>query len=247
MATARGNFSIPKKYYSRELGRPLSYHEIIVSDLPDYVRTDSFRQARVQLAENSPDEIVSAVKEMNERLDGVYSSQADIATYEKLVRTIEARAHHFRRRWHFKQSNGTARRVWTDWSWANPLLGIEYLKANPDFLAHGCKFIETLQSFSGESACEFVALVQRLIKEGDYDNAAWISSAMVELCRNDSEAWLYRAKALRLADEPAEALEAIERSLQLHESAEAHREAIEIRRMLGRQHHEQQTVKHASL
>ena len=71
---------IPKKYYSKQLGRHLTYQEILFSPLPNYNSTTQFSLADIELHENSPEEILSGVIEMEARLSGRYPVVGSIDT-----------------------------------------------------------------------------------------------------------------------------------------------------------------------
>ena len=68
---------IPKKLRSREMGRFLTFREIIESGAGSYSRAEQYEQAGIDVLENSPQEITALVVEMDERLDGRWQTTAE--------------------------------------------------------------------------------------------------------------------------------------------------------------------------
>ncbi len=131
---AAGNtLFVPKHYYSNKLGRDLTYEEIILSPAVEYFQDYLFQESGVELNENSPEEILMAFKEMNERIDGTYqTSEEDFI--EQQVQAIHKKSHAFRRFTIDKDKNPFM-------NFFGPYLlklklSSEYIKANPDFLGH---------------------------------------------------------------------------------------------------------------
>jgi putative glycosyltransferase (TIGR04372 family) len=60
---------LPKKYFSQRLKRYLTCAEIVTTPLIDYLRTEEFSRFGVELHENTPDELLASVQEMDARLD----------------------------------------------------------------------------------------------------------------------------------------------------------------------------------
>jgi len=204
------DFFIPKKYYSEELGRPLRYEEIIGSPLLDCARSHLFRKARVRLLDNSPDEILLAVREMNDSLGGLGPSAAEGQKYARLVRSIELKADHLSRKNGREKVEGAEKTVYANLFLVKTRMGISYLGANPDFLGHQCVYIDKIQGLADRPPGEFMCFVRELIEKNDYDNAGWVSSVLVDWHGDAADAWLLRARVLLLVDRPAEALDALE-------------------------------------
>jgi len=65
-----GDLFLPKIHYSRRLGRPLRYREVVCSEVVEFYRAEDFERAGLELQENDADDILSAVMEMERRLAG---------------------------------------------------------------------------------------------------------------------------------------------------------------------------------
>ena len=116
----------PKKYYSLSLGRFLTYREIVNSDLIDRFRTENFKEAGVELRENSAEEILGAVQEMESRLDGSYATPTQLEEFYRPLRAIDEQAE---KSWVTRKPGEPLAFACTRSS-----LSIEFLKHNPDFL-----------------------------------------------------------------------------------------------------------------
>lgn len=79
---------IQKRLYSEEEGRVLSYPEILKRGWERFYRTEWLAERRLRLIENTGEEILAAVREMHERLEGAaYSTEDDAlqARYRALL------------------------------------------------------------------------------------------------------------------------------------------------------------------
>ncbi len=65
---------ILKKIWSFQKNRFLTFKEIINSEIFDYLGSEKYREAKLKLVENSPEEILDLVVEMNQRLDGTWKT-----------------------------------------------------------------------------------------------------------------------------------------------------------------------------
>ena len=65
---------IPKKLWSIEQKRFLTYREIVSSGIDTWARSERYVKAGIEVVENTPDEILALAKEMNARLDGSWIS-----------------------------------------------------------------------------------------------------------------------------------------------------------------------------
>ncbi|MBN1817471.1 MAG: TIGR04372 family glycosyltransferase [Sedimentisphaerales bacterium] len=92
-----GDVFVPKRYYSRHLSRYLSYSEIVTSDLLHYFRTEEYEKFGVELQENTAEELLRAVREMDARLRGDYADTGTLQTIQDRVKTIELQGHNRRR------------------------------------------------------------------------------------------------------------------------------------------------------
>lgn len=88
-----GDMFIYKKYFSHQLGRALSYEEIITGPLLDYHRKYLFEHAEITLIENTPSEIFAAVWEMESRLSRSYPFMEEAQLHDKQVKEIQKKAH----------------------------------------------------------------------------------------------------------------------------------------------------------
>ncbi len=126
---------VPRKIYSHKLRRYLTHEEFILSPAVNFFEDRLFQEAGVEHRENSPEEILMAVKEMNARLDGVYSTpQEEITKINQRVKTIQSKAHYFRK-------CTIDPNVWASFPVYAPYLSkmqisMEFIKMNPDFLGH---------------------------------------------------------------------------------------------------------------
>lgn len=123
-----------KKYYSHELGRYLTYEEIILSSAPGFNTSEEFEQAGIQVIENSPEEILLPVKEMNARLNGTYSPAPEFEEINQRLRIIHESAHYYHKE--FANPNKIPYRNYYALYGSNAQISHEYIKANPWFLAH---------------------------------------------------------------------------------------------------------------
>jgi len=138
LATMWGNekdLYVPKKVYSYQLERYLTYEEFLLSPALGFFDDRFFQQAGIEFKENSSEEILGAVREMNARLDGTYSPQQEI---EQRVRAIQAKAHYFRQ--HIDPKIWLAYPLYVMYL-SNMQISAEYIKTNPDFLGHEWPYI----------------------------------------------------------------------------------------------------------
>lgn len=88
-----GDMFIYKKYYSHQLGRALTYEEIVSGPLADCHRKYLFEHAEISLIENTATEIFAAVWEMESRLHRRYPFMEEAESNMKRVREIQKKAH----------------------------------------------------------------------------------------------------------------------------------------------------------
>ena len=69
-----GDLFIPKKMWSRDKKRLLTYKEILDSGASLYLESKQYENAGIEVVENSSDEIIELATEMNMRLDKNYES-----------------------------------------------------------------------------------------------------------------------------------------------------------------------------
>jgi putative glycosyltransferase (TIGR04372 family) len=86
-----------KKYYSHTLGRMLTYREVVLSPIVDFSKTEEFINYKIQIVNNTPEELLRSSAEMVEHLNGKYTPTASILhlmrTDDRLAHTVRARAH----------------------------------------------------------------------------------------------------------------------------------------------------------
>lgn len=89
---------IPKKLWSCEKKRFLTFREIVASGADRWQRSDDYRQMGIELIENTGEEILALAKEMNERLDGNCVSSEEDDELQQRFRALfglEHRSHGF--------------------------------------------------------------------------------------------------------------------------------------------------------
>lgn len=82
----RCDIFLPKKFWSFEQKKFLSFYESINMGGGKWYRTEQYNEAKVEMVENTKEEILEAVKEMNERLDGNWVSTKDEADLQNRYR-----------------------------------------------------------------------------------------------------------------------------------------------------------------
>jgi putative glycosyltransferase (TIGR04372 family) len=68
---------IPKRVWHNDTGRYLSLSEIMVNGIGRYIKTDMYKNAGVDLEDNTAEAILDVVKEMNEKLDHRFEWQGE--------------------------------------------------------------------------------------------------------------------------------------------------------------------------
>lgn len=123
-----------KKYFSRKLGRNLTYKEIILSPTSSFNKSELFEQAGIEVVQNSPDEILMAVKEMIARLNGSYPSSEENVNIDEQVQAINEKAHYYQKE--VADPNKIPYMPYYALYCTNGSISHEYIKANPWFLGH---------------------------------------------------------------------------------------------------------------
>ncbi|MBF0162548.1 MAG: TIGR04372 family glycosyltransferase, partial [Magnetococcales bacterium] len=83
---------IYKKYFSTTMDRPLTYEEILSSDIANYYASNLYEEAGILLSENTAEEILQATMEMEARLAHRYTEMAEAEALYQQVREIRQRA-----------------------------------------------------------------------------------------------------------------------------------------------------------
>ena len=123
---------LPKKVYSHKLKRYLTYEEFWLSPGVNFHHTPYYQQAGIEFKENSSEEILMAVKEMDARIDGTYSSSQEIAKFDQRVRTIYEKAYYYRKYSDVCKPEEPPCVPYL----SNIQMSNEFIKANPEFLGH---------------------------------------------------------------------------------------------------------------
>lgn len=121
---------VPKKFYSHRLGRYLTYQEIACSPMINFYKTQEFEQAGIELIENSPQEILGAVVEMDQRICGTYPADEQSISREmnRKFKDIQRQAHTIRLTAQEEPFNFLM-------FWSGALLGCHFACTNSYFLA----------------------------------------------------------------------------------------------------------------
>lgn len=79
-----GSMLLPKKYRKVGTNNELPYREIVRMGADGYLFTEEYHKAGIELVENTPEEILGMVKEINARIDGTWvSTPEDEELHEK--------------------------------------------------------------------------------------------------------------------------------------------------------------------
>jgi putative glycosyltransferase (TIGR04372 family) len=82
-----GDLFIPKKVWSMERKRFLTFREILDTKVGRFLRTEEYTAAHLEVIENTQEEILDLAREMNERLDGAFRGTEED---EELQRRLQA-------------------------------------------------------------------------------------------------------------------------------------------------------------
>ncbi|HLC98712.1 MAG TPA: TIGR04372 family glycosyltransferase [Candidatus Nanoarchaeia archaeon] len=85
---------IPKKLYSLRKKRLLTFKEIVDSGLSNAWRADEYKNAGVRWVDNTPEEILDLVKEVNERIDGAWRETEEDREFQKRFRALFRQGSH---------------------------------------------------------------------------------------------------------------------------------------------------------
>jgi putative glycosyltransferase (TIGR04372 family) len=118
---------VPKKYYSHRLKRYLTYAEIVTSPLIDFSQTEEFSRFGVELHENTPDELLRSVQEMDARLDSQDPYSASRRQVHDRFKAIQGKGHRFCQ--HVRQ-----RFSWYGMMYSHMQLSNAFDRQNPWFL-----------------------------------------------------------------------------------------------------------------
>ncbi len=85
-----------KTLFSKKLGRPLTYEEIMLSHILNFRNKEDYERANIELLENDPEDIQDATREMLGRLDGSFIHTED-NRIQVHARYVQERTHILRR------------------------------------------------------------------------------------------------------------------------------------------------------
>jgi len=133
---------IYKKLYSRKLKRNLTYEEILMSPCIEFFDDKYYQEADIEVVPNTPEEIMLATKEMNERLDEKDFSSKDINKVNQRVKNIHEKAICiYKNKQYIKEylPNEHIKISYLPYYCtflSKCQISLEYTKLNPDFLGH---------------------------------------------------------------------------------------------------------------
>jgi len=79
---------LPKKLWSSEKKRFLTFHEILACGADKSLHTHEYKQAGIEVIENTDEEILALAKEMNERLDGTWVNREEDEELQRRFRAL---------------------------------------------------------------------------------------------------------------------------------------------------------------
>ena len=85
---------IPKKMWDTGKNRLLTFREIIESGVEDWSHAGLYKQAGIELIENTEDEILAVAKEMNQRLDGDWVANEEDEELQERFRSLHSPSHY---------------------------------------------------------------------------------------------------------------------------------------------------------
>jgi putative glycosyltransferase (TIGR04372 family) len=119
---------IYKHYWSQQLGRNLTYQELLTSPILNYNNPEQFALSGITIQENSEQEILQGVQEIEQRVANTYTPDKSIDDRIEKINTI---ADLFNKS--HKPEFGTG---WNMQEISYMQISHEYIKLNPDFLGH---------------------------------------------------------------------------------------------------------------
>ncbi|MBI3553555.1 MAG: TIGR04372 family glycosyltransferase [Elusimicrobia bacterium] len=88
-----GDIFIPKKYRDTASGRLATFSELVEKGIDRWQDDKLFRNAGLEVVENSAEEVLGLTKEMNSRLDGTWDPQADDDELQRRYRALFPTGH----------------------------------------------------------------------------------------------------------------------------------------------------------
>lgn len=128
----------PKKIYSKNLKRFLSYPEIAQSPIVDTYRAEDFAERGLEFIENTSEEILLATKEMHAKLNDCYAKQELATSYDQKIREIHRQVSALRdlRRQQHTPSKKTDRILPYYLDVTDSQFSTEFLNLNQEFLGY---------------------------------------------------------------------------------------------------------------
>ena len=93
-AYREGDLFIPKKIWSIELKRFLTFGEILENGIGGYLDSKDYLESGLEVVENTPQEILELCREMNERLDGTYEQSKEDEELQTRFHSLFKPHHH---------------------------------------------------------------------------------------------------------------------------------------------------------
>jgi len=129
-----------KKLFSRKLKRFLTYEEAILSPCSTFFHDKYYDKAEIDVIDNSPEEILMAVKEIDDRLDGNFPA-SEIEKINRRVRDIHEKGlyiHKIKRpkKEYLRKAAHFTYQPYYSWFLSKTQLSVEFTKLNPFFLGH---------------------------------------------------------------------------------------------------------------
>ena len=93
-AYREGDLFIPKKIWSIELKRFLTFGEILGNGIGGYLDSKDYLESGLEVVENTPQEVLELCREMNERLDGTYEQSEEDEELQTRFHSLFKPHHH---------------------------------------------------------------------------------------------------------------------------------------------------------
>ncbi len=84
----KGDLFIPKKLWSIEKKRYLTFRELLEIGASDFHRSSDYEKAKLKIVDNTPEEIYDLVVEMNQKLDGKFKYTKEDEELQKGFRSL---------------------------------------------------------------------------------------------------------------------------------------------------------------
>lgn len=126
--------AVYKHYWSKQLGRNLTYQEIMTSPILNYNNPEQFTLSGIEIRENSSAELLQAVIEIEGRVSGAYIPDASLDREIEKQHSVAMLYNNAN-----KPACGTG---WNMQEISYMQISHEYLKLNPDFIGH--RFVDSV-------------------------------------------------------------------------------------------------------